>query len=321
MNTTSLVKKAGLLVGLLLLALVALPRTVTATEGGGSVYAPGSYGNFGMGVLPPQPGVYFNNFGFWYSGSVDKTVLDGHIQIHATQNAYVNLFAFTNATSWELLGGRYFNAAFFPVASASLTAEATLDAFGNTLARSVAGSQFGAGDPYIIPFGLAWKAGDVSIAAYEGVSVPLGEYNMNNLVSIGLNYWASDTNIAASYRNPKTGFTIGADAGYLINSINPATQYQSGQVFHLDANVGWYLSQRFAVGLVGYAFQQTSGDSGSGALLGPFEGRAYGIGPAVQGITVIGTTPFVLELQWIHQFGVVNQFAGDFLQFNVSVKL
>jgi hypothetical protein len=57
--------------------------------------------------------------------------------------------------------------------------------------------------------------------------------------------------VAASYLNEKTGFTIGADAGYPINSIHPATQYQSRQEFHCDVNIGQYLTDTFAVGLVG----------------------------------------------------------------------
>jgi hypothetical protein len=33
-----------------------------------------------------------------------------------------------------------------------------------------------------------------------------------------------------------------------------------------------------------------------------------------------GKTPIALELQWIDQFGVVNQFQGYYLQFNGSFK-
>jgi len=274
-----------------------------------------------MGMLPGS-GVYFNDYGYWYSGSAtSQTLLNGHLQVSATENEYVNVFEFTGVSSSKLFGGRYWGGIYLGVASASLNAGATLNAFGQTLARNVGASQGGVADPYVIPIGLAWDAGEFHISAYEGVNVPIGEYNPNALVSIGHNYWAYDTNVAASYLNPKTGFTIGADAGYIINSINPATQYQSGQEFHLDINVGQYLTQTFAVGLVGYAYEQTTGDSGSGALLGPFEGTAYGIGPAVQGIVMMGKTPVVFEGEWITQFGVVNQFQGNYVEFNIAVQL
>jgi len=320
MNTRNFIKKAGLLVSLLLLALVVYPRTAAATEGGQSVYVPGAYGNFGMGTIP-GPGVYFNNWTYWYNGSVSKTVLDGHLQLNASQTEFANTFEFTFVSSAKLFGGSYWGGLYLPVASASLNAAATLNALGQTISRSVTGSQFGVADAYAIPFGLGWTAGNTHISFFEGVNVPIGEYNVNNLVSLGHNYWAFDTNVAASYLNPKTGFTVGADAGYLINTINPATQYQSGQAIHLDAMIGQYFSQTFGVGIVGYWFQQTTGDSGSGAVLGPFEGRAYGLGPAVQGIIMAGKTPIVIEAEWIDQFGVVNQFQGNYYQLNISVQL
>jgi len=296
-----------------------LPGTAAATEGGQSVYVPGAYGNFGMGMIP-GPGWYFNYWTYTYSGTASKTLLNGHLQLSATETEYVNTFEFTGVSSAKLLGGRYWGGVFFGVASASLNAGATLDVFGHTLANNVTASQWGVGDPYVIPFGLGWDAGNVHISFFEGVNVPIGEYNSNNLISIGHNYWAYDTNVAASYLNPKTGFTIGADAGYLINEINPATQYQSGQEFHLDAMIGQYFTDTFGVGLVGYAYEQTTGDSGSGAVLGPFEGTGYGIGPAVQGIVVVGKTPVVIEGEWIHQFGVVNQFQGNYVQLNVTFQ-
>jgi hypothetical protein len=152
------------------------------------------------------------------------------------------------------------------------------------------------------------------------VNVPIGEYNVNNLVSVGHNYWAYDTNVGLNYLNQKSGFTFGANLGYLINSINPATQYQSGQELHLDAMIGQYLSQALAVGLVGYGYWQTTGDSGSGDIVGAFQGTAYGIGPAVQGIVMAGKTPISLELQWITQLGVVNQFSGNYVQFNLAFQ-
>ena len=319
-SAENFVRKAGLFVCLLILGAGLLPGIAVATEGGQSVYVPGAYGNFGMGALP-GPGFYFGDFAYWYTGSSTQTVRNGRLQLNASETVYANTFEFTGVSSSTIFGGRYWGGLYIPVAVASLNAGATLNVLGQTVARTVSGSQFGVGDLYAIPFGLAWDTGNVHISFYEGVNLPTGEYNVNNFVNIGLNYWASDTNIAASYLNPKTGFTFGANFGYLINAINPATQYQSGQVFHVDAMIGQYFTQTFGVGIVGYAFQQTTGDSGSGALLGPFEGRAYGIGPAVQGIIMAGKTPLVLEAQWIHQFDVVNQFQGDYVQFTVAFKL
>ena len=319
-DSRNFVRKAGFLVCLLLLSGALLPGTATATEGGQSIYVPGGYGNFGMGSVP-GPGFYFNDFAYWYNGTAtSKALLNGHLQVNASETVFANTFEFTGVSSWTLFGGRYWGGVYIPVASASLNAGATLSAFGQTIARNVSGSQFGMGDWYAIPFGLAWDHENYHFDVFEGVNVPIGEYNVNNLVSIGHNIWAFDTNVGANYLNPKTGFTFGANAGYIFNSFNSATQYQSGQELHLDAMVGQYFSQTFAVGLVGYGYWQTTPDGGSGDLVGPFQGTAYGIGPAIQGIVMAGKTPIALELQWIDQFGVVNQFQGNYLQFSGSFK-
>jgi Putative MetA-pathway of phenol degradation len=42
-----------------------------------------------------------------------------------------------------------------------------------------------------------------------------------------------------------------------------------------------FLNEHLHLGVVGYAYQQLSGDSGEGAVLGPFESRVFGIGPQI----------------------------------------
>ena len=311
----------SLILGLSLLGYISLPGSAEATEGGRSIFAPGVFGNFVMGHVP-GPGFYFNDLAYWYSGTATskKTLVNGRLQVNASVTQYTNDFGFTGVSEWKLAGGNYWASVHIPVSSATLNAGATLNAFGETISRNVSGSQFGMGDWYVVPFGLAWDHGNYHFDLFEGVNVPIGEYNVNDLVSIGHNYWAFDTNVGMNYRDEKTGFTFAADLGYIINTMNPATNYLSGQELHLDVMVGQHLSQTLAVGLVGYGFWQTTGDSGSGDTVGPFQGTAYGIGPAVQGIVMAGKTPIVLELQWIAQFGVVNQFSGNYVQFNLAFQ-
>ena len=51
-----------------------------------------------------------------------------------------------------------------------------------------------------------------------------------------------------------------------------------------------HLLHAASVGLHGYAYKQIGGDSGTGALLGPFKGRVFAIGPAVDYTFKIGKT-------------------------------
>jgi len=65
------------------------------------------------------------------------------------------------------------------------------------------------------------------------------------------------------------------------SGINPDLQYQNGIDFHLDWAASQFVSKNVQIGLAGYFFQQLTGDSGTGATLGPFKGRTVGIGPQI----------------------------------------
>ena len=53
----------------------------------------------------------------------------------------------------------------------------------------------------------------------------------------------------------------------------------------VDARLDWrasqFLSASLQIGAVGYVYDQITGDSGSGANLGPFESRVIGVGPPI----------------------------------------
>ena len=58
-----------------------------------------------------------------------------------------------------------------------------------------------------------------------------------------------------------------------FNQTNTATYYRTGDGFHLEWAATKYLTKQFTIGLVGYYDQQFTPDTGTGAILGPFEGR------------------------------------------------
>ena len=81
--------------------------------------------------------------------------------------------------------------------------------------------------------------------------------------------------------DPQTGHEFSAVISATYNLINPATQYKNGIDGHLDWGASQFLSASLQVGAVGYVYDQLTGDSGSGAKLGPFESRVIGIGPQI----------------------------------------
>jgi hypothetical protein len=61
-----------------------------------------------------------------------------------------------------------------------------------------------------------------------------------------------------------------------------------------------------------------TGDSGSGAQLGSFEGSSVGIGPTVSYINTIGDVDIVSEAKWLPELDVTNRLQGDFVWFKIG---
>ena len=68
-------------------------------------------------------------------------------------------------------------------------------------------------------------------------------------------------------------------------------------VFHL-----LHFSQKFAVGVAGFHYQQVTGDSGAGATLGAFKGRVTALGPVMTYNFNLGKIPVSTQLTWMHDF-------------------
>ena len=109
--------------------------------------------------------------------------------------------------------------------------------------------------------------------------IPVGDYNSSRLANLGLGHGAIDGGAGYTYPNPANSLEFSAVVGMTYNLINPSTQYQNGLDAHLDTGASYFLTKQLNVGLVGYYFQQITGDHGAGTWLGGFESRVAGIGP------------------------------------------
>ena len=128
---------------------------------------------------------------------------------------------------------------------------------------------------------LRWNQGVHNYMVYGMANLPVGAYDASRLVNLGLGHWAIDGGGGYTYLNPKTGNEFTAVAGFTYNFRNPDTDYRNGIDFHVDYAASQWLSKQFFVGLVGYAYQQLTPDSGQLAILGDFKSRVFGIGPQV----------------------------------------
>lgn len=288
------------------------------SENGRSTYSPGTLGDFSLAVLPDSPGFYLRNETFHYEGNNRHTALGGAVKVDADLDAWVEIPRVTWVSGWEILGARH--GAYVSLPLARVEASAQVEQIG-AAAQNQEDSRWGISDFYLSPVMLDWKAGSANIMLLETVTIPSGTYDKDEFVNISRNYCALNSSLAATWRHPVGGPELDLRAGYIVNAENSATDYRTGDEFALDATAAWRLDQRWAVGLTGYRYEQVTGDSGEGAVLGDFKSRSAGVGPIARYIVVRGDRRVSLVGKWIHEFDAANRFEGDMLFFAFSTRL
>ncbi len=95
-------------------------------------------------------------------------------------------------------------------------------------------------------------------------------------------------------------------------------------MFHFDATVAQHLPLGklgvAGVGANAFYYQQITGDSGSGAMLGDFEGRTIGVGPVLSFIAKLGKADLAAELKWLPELDVQNRLKGDYVWFKLGLS-
>ena len=167
---------------------------------------------------------------------------------------------------------------------------------------------------------MGWRSGQWSANFALSIIAPTGEYNENQPVSLSKHFWAVDGSYSGSFLTER-GFDASFSLGYTINRENPDTHYKSGDVTHLDLALGQYLNRVFKAGLVGYAVVQVTGDSGSGAILGPFKSNIYAAGAALEFDPKMGGKDVSWQLRWYREFDARHHLAGNAVYLTTDLKL
>lgn len=264
-----------------------------ATEGGGSNYLPGFYGDFGMADFPKQ-GTYFYNFFAAYQDTASQsgTLLEMPGVIHVS--------------GMEFLGGRYITAVF-----PGLLASKDSSGGGHY-------DRVGLGDFYFIPGGLNWEFGDLKLFLFEGIVAPTGRYEVGDF-NTGRNYWTFDHNLLMTWKLPANN-ELSVSFGYMNNLKNQATGYRSGDEFHFDYMLGHYFGEQFGLGVVGSHYRQVTADAApfGSALMQP--GEASSIGPVVTYIPKINGKEIAVSLKWMREFNVSGRLPQEYLICKVFVE-
>ena len=182
----------------------------------------------------------------------------------------------------------------------------------------------GIGDIMLYPSMLGWTAlnGDLKYDVRLGIYAPTGDYDKGKLADVGKNYWTFEPLVSLSYISSKIGLELSAFAGMDFNTENHKTDYLTGTEFHLDFTAAEHLplfGGIIGVGANVFYYQQITGDSGSGATLGDFNGRTVGIGPVVSYATKILKKDLVAEVKWLPETEVKNRIKGEYVWFKLGM--
>jgi hypothetical protein len=313
--------KSNILFTLLLAA--SLAPVVHAEEGGSGHYLPGATASF-IDALPDREAFAYVNAFTYYNGSVGgsrELNLGGQVVANVDGTVYADTSFLLYQTPWKIFGGQYAAALAIPYM--------WMEVKGNVQAGPATGNRCdtanGLGDIQVLPLMLGWKKGDVSYGTTFGIYAPTGEFEEGHLANVGKNFWTFEPGVSMSWLSSKIGTEVSLFAGFDFNTTNYKTDYQSGDVFHLDATVAQHLplfGGFVGVGANAFYYQQITGDRGSGARLGDFEGRTIGVGPVLSFATKIGrnkTTDLVAELKWLPELDVAKRLKGDTIWFKLAL--
>jgi hypothetical protein len=155
---------------------------------------------------------------------------------------------------------------------------------------------------------LKWKRGNNNYMIYTMEGAPTGSYSVSRIANIGLNHWAADAGGAYTYFDSTNEFS--AALGFTYNFENPATHYRNGANSHLDWGASHFVSHPTHIGLVGYSYCQLTGDSGAGAVLGPFKSRVSAVGPQVGHSFGNTDNPWYVNVKAYYEFAARNRAVG-----------
>jgi hypothetical protein len=317
------------LISILLIALAIgiRPVTVGAEEAGTGHYLPGTTSDF-IDMLPDRDSltlVYANAFTY-YHGSVggDRELeFGGVLTANANATIYAETSLFLLQTPWKLLGGQYGGAIVVPYFWMEVKGNVGLQTRFATLGPRVRDTSNGFSDVQLIPLMFGWKYGDLKWESRFSVYAPTGGFSTGALANVGRNYWTFEPALAASFISSKIGTELTGFAGFDFNTSNDATDYQTGDQFHLDITLAQHLplfGGFGGIGANGFYYQQFTGDSGSGALLGSFEGMTAGVGPVVSYGYQLGEFDLATEVKWLPELDVTHRLSGDIVWFKIGVS-
>ena len=301
-----------------------------AAEYGTGVYILGYQSS--LAGYQPAPGLYLRNDFYVYQGNARILPFSGRIEVDLRSRFITDIVGATYVTPLELLGAHYaFGLIWSSVSSNFLKGTLTFDTrhpwltsfLNRRFGGSEEGSYTGVSDLLVTPINLGWHLGQFHIMAFGNFYAPVGSYNASRRLNTGLGRWAVEPNVAVTWLRPETKYPqeVSLSMGWTVNFEDPATQYRTGNEFHLEYYLGQHLPQGFALGLAGYIYNQMTADTGPGATLGAFHGQTITLGPCLSYNGKLGDQAIGVSARYYNELKVINRFDGQAFFFTVSLGL
>ena len=252
MKNTTLISNA-----LIITAVATACSAAFATEGGGS-----------MGALPPTG---FHALEYIQTYNADALKDNNGAQIPINFDLHVTAIAtrFVWVTDQTVLGGQLAFQAIVPLVNLGVS----VNGAGQT--------KSGIGDS-LVGVGMGYHVSpNFHYVVAVNIVMPIGQYNKNDMVNLGRNYWDVEPFFAVTYKQAD-GINADIMGLYDINTRNKATGYTSGQEIHADYAIGWGFGKHFIAGVSGYIYQQVTDDSVGGVSVPNHRGRTMAIGPSIK---------------------------------------
>ncbi len=290
-----------------------------AEEGGSGHYLPGSMSDFIDGV-PAEETFLVRLNTIYYSGSAGITRPLPFAGL-TTVGAQASSFGLGLSVLWRPPleigdGWSYAMGATIPFLRMDVSANvSTTFANGASVGVGRSSNTDALGDILLFPVMLNYKVNpDFNVNFRVGIYAPTGDYELGRLSNTGKNFWTVEPILGLAYFGQKNGIEVSAYLGSDFNTENNATQYASGTQLHIDGTVAQHfpwLGGVVGAGVSAYDYRQVTGDSGTGATLGPFLGGSIGLGPVVSYIGKIGTHDTIWELKWLHEVQTEDRLQGN----------
>jgi hypothetical protein len=294
-----------------------------ADEGGVSFWLPGQVGSFAAAPVAPgfsMPMVYYH--ASESAGGSKQFVVGGNVTAGLDADADLLFFAPMYAFKDPLAGGQASVALIWAAGRMKTDVDAVLSGpRGNSIETHLGDTVEGGSDLYP-KFTLNWNDGSVNNwGVYAMGGIPTGAYQVGRLANIGLNHYSLDAGGQYTYLDPKKGHEFSATGGLTYNWENQDTDYKNGVDAHLDVAAAQFLSEQTFVGVGGYAYQQISDDTGSGAVLGGNRSRVFGAGPQVGYFFPMGASKALVLLRANWEFEAQNRADGWNLALTLSLPM